>query len=478
MSIPLPIVVDLDGTLTPTDTLVESIILLIKKSPFNLFRLALWLLGGRAKFKDAIARNSSFSASGIVYNAELLDYLQQEKDKGRQLILATASHQIVAEKVALHLGIFSKMLFTQGGVNLKGATKLAAIQQHVGPDFVYAGDSTVDLPIWRQSKAAILVGVRDGVRREVANSTPVEREFPKAPAGLKPWLRALRVHQWVKNALLFVPLLTAFSFTDTAKIATLILAFFSLSFSASATYIVNDLWDLQSDRAHPRKRKRPFASSQLSIAHGIMVSALLLAMGLILAASLTNVFFGVVLAYVVSTSLYSWVLKQYVLIDVLMLSFLYTLRIIAGSIAVQIPMSSWLLAFSGFIFFSLALVKRCAELVTHDSLGVSASRGRDYRVSDLAVLWPLGIGSALSATVVFGLFISAPETQSRYATPQLLWLITACLVYWLGRLWIKTSRGEMHDDPVVYAIKDRGSRVTVGSMILIAIVAHFVSITP
>lgn len=362
------------------------------------------------------------------------------------------------------------MLATDLGRNLKGKAKLESIQEKLGGEFVYAGDSRADIPIWKAAKAAILVGVATDIAVVIRRDVPIEQEFPNEGVGFAVWLRALRVHQWLKNLLLFVPLLTAFSFTEMEKLTTMAVAFLAFSFAASATYIINDLWDLESDRAHPRKRLRPFASAKIPILQGITVAATALVIAFMMAFSVSKEFFLMLLLYLILTSAYSWVLKKYVLIDVLMLSLLYTLRILAGSVAIGIATTSWLLMFSVFMFLSLALVKRCVEFV---SLDQKSPRGRDYRVTDLVVLWPLGVGAALSSVVVFGLFIGAPETQSRYATPELLWLVTIGLVYWLARLWIKTSRGEMHDDPVVYAIKDHGSRMTVLAMIATILVAHF-----
>lgn len=368
------------------------------------------------------------------------------------------------------------MLATQPQNNLKGSAKLKAIQESVGEAFVYAGDCAADLPIWKQAQAAILVGVPEGIANQVRKDTPVERDFQKQPGGLALWLRALRVHQWIKNVLLFVPLLTTFEFTNIGKLIQIMLAFMAFSLAASATYIVNDLWDLGNDRVHPRKRLRPFASGALPIHHGLLVAGVALVLAFALAVSASPGFAWMLLAYLVLTSCYSWVIKEYVLMDVIMLSLLYTIRILAGSVAIGVVTSSWLLAFSAFTFLSLALVKRCAELVSLQQAGADATRGRDYRVTDLVVLWPLGVGASLCAVVVFGLFISAPETQTRYATPQLLWLVTIGLVYWMARLWIKTSRGEMHDDPVVYALKDRGSRLTVLAMLAAVLAAHFISL--
>lgn len=470
-----PIVVDLDGTLTPVDTLAESLVARVRNAPGTLFLAPLWVVRGRAGFKQAIADGSRFSVVRLPYRDALLDYLREARAEGRRIVLATAAHRSIALAVASHLDCFDDVIATDGH-NLKGRAKLEAIVARVGVEFSYAGDSAADLPIWEAASGAILVGTSSRVAARVRRTTPVEMEIPREPAGLRVWLRALRVHQWLKNLLLFVPLLTAFAFTDVKTLLVAFTAFLAFSLAASATYIVNDIFDLESDRAHPRKRYRPFACGQISMARGLAMSCVLLACALALSLVVSTGFTLILLTYLLLTSLYSWTLKRYVLLDVIALSSLYTLRILAGSIAVGVATSSWLLSFSMFMFLSLALVKRCAELLSLKQSGLSASRGRDYGVSDLDVLWPLGVGAALSAVVVFGLFISAPETQARYATPQLLWIVAIGLVYWLARMWIKTSRGEMHDDPVIYALRDRGSRVTVFAMVATQLAAHFLEL--
>ncbi len=468
-----PLVVDLDGTLTPTDTLVESVLQLVKRSPSTLFQLPLWLLRGRAAFKLIVAAKGRIAVDRLPYRKPLLDYLREEREKGRVIILATASHKSVASRVSRHLGVFDDVIATEGLRNLKGTAKLQAIKERVGPDFVYAGDSVADVPIWKAGKSAILVGLSSKMASTIRQSTAIEQEFPKARAALRGWMQALRVHQWLKNLLLFVPVLTAFSFFDLARLSKVVLAFLSFSVSASAMYILNDLWDLENDRAHPRKFLRPFASGEIPLLAGIAVALLTLILGFLLATFVSPGFVLILCLYLFITMTYSLKLKKYVLIDVIVLSMLYTLRILAGSSASNISVTSWLLAFSVFMFLSLALVKRCAELVSIGQGTEKDARGRDYRVSDLMVLWPLGIGTGVSAVVVFGLFISAPETQSRYATPQALWFVAVGLVYWIARLWIKTSRGEMHDDPVLYALKDRGSRIVIGAIVLTMLVSHF-----
>ena len=473
----LPLVVDLDGTLTPTDTLVESVVHLVKRRPLSLLQMPFWLLKGRAYLKCRVAADAGFHTDNLPIRPELLAWLREQQAARRRIVLATAAHESIARPLAQRLQLFDTVLATTSERNLKGTAKLRAVREDIGPDFVYAGDSAADLPIWREARGAVLVGASASVAGKVRGMTRVEREFPAPAPGLSPWLKALRVHQWAKNLLLFVPLLTSFSFFDAARLGMAVLAFVAFSLAASATYIVNDLWDLDNDRLHPRKCKRPFASARLSVLSGVVVSAVLLALSLVLAGLVSGGFLAMLLLYIAMTSAYSWVLKRYVLIDVLMLALLYTLRVFAGSVAVHMPVSSWLLAFSVFLFFSLALVKRCSELVSLRQEGGAAARGRDYRVSDLAVLWPLGVASSLSAVVVFGVFISTPEAQLRYASPDLMWLAGLGLLYWVARLWIKTSRGEMHDDPIVFALKDGGSAVSIGAILAVTLVAHFFALS-
>lgn len=476
---PLPLVVDLDGTLTLTDTLFESVVQLVKAQPWTLFVLPLWLLAGRAVLKSQIARRVKFSADSLPYREPLLDYLRAERARGRVVVLATAAHRSIAESVDRKLGLFDRVLATEDGTNLKGRRKLEAIQALYGNDFCYAGDSAADLPIWKSAKAAVLVGhTSRGMFRAVREETLVEKEFPQARAGLKVWAKALRLHQWLKNVLIFVPLLTSFSFLEAGRVAAAAMAFVAFSIAASATYLVNDLWDLAADRAHPRKRRRPLASAVVSIPQAVAMAAGMLALSLGISLAVSPGFMLMLLLYIGLTSAYSWSLKFYTLIDVMMLALLFTLRILAGSVAIGVKTSSWLLAFSVFIFLSLALVKRCSELVSLQQIGREHTHGRDYRVTDLAILWPMGAASAMSAVVVLGLFIATADVQDRFASGQLLWLAAMGMIYWLMRLWIKTARGEMHDDPLVFAIKDRGSRIVIVAMVAITIAAHAFPLDP
>ena len=469
----LPLIVDLDGTLTPTDTLVESAVKLVKHKPLRFLRTLFCLINGKASFKDSMARRIKISAKSLPYNTHLLTYIRGEKERGRRVVLATGAHLSIAEKVSSHLGLFDAVIASDRSRNLKGVAKLEAIQEMVGNDFVYAGDDKSDIPIWRAAQAAILVGVQRSVAESVRREVPIEKEFSTDKGRIATWLRAFRVYQWLKNLLLFVPFFTSFSFMQGEKLGALVIAFFAFSFAASATYIINDLLDLESDRKHPRKRYRPFARAEISIIQGLAAAGGSFIFAFLLALAVSKDFILMLTLYIALTSAYSWVLKRYIMIDVLTLSLLYTLRILTGSVVSGIATSSWLLAFSVFIFLSLALVKRCSELVSIAHAGKEATRGRDYHYGDLAVLWPLGVGTGLSAVVVFGLFISAPETQTRYTSPNILWIIAIGMIYWLARLWIKTARGEMHDDPLIYTMRDIPSLANVIVMIAIMLLAHY-----
>lgn len=474
--IALPLVVDLDGTLTPTDTLHESVISLIKNNPSYIFLLLGWLFlkGGRASFKQRVAERARISIEHLPWRPDLLAWLKEERSAGRRIILATAAHESIAHAVSRQLGLFDLVLATTASNNLKGAAKLVAIQQHVGGRFAYAGDSKADLLVWRECAMAIVVGASPSISDAARKVATVEREFTYPSASWRTWLRALRVHQWIKNLLIFVPLFTAFAFGDVAKFLSAVGAFLAFSLAASATYLLNDIWDLDNDRQHDRKKLRPFASAQIPILYGIAMSCALLIMAAMVGALISAAFAGMVLAYVVLTTAYSWTLKQYVLIDVMMLAILYTFRVLAGSVATGITVTPWLLAFSIFTFFSLALVKRCSELVSLQEKAKRGARGRDYQVGDLVVLWPLGVGASLCSVVIFGLYIGTPGAVSQYGSSNGLWLVGIGLLYWFARLWVKTARGEMHDDPIVFALRDFGSRVTVMAIVAMTMLAHFV----
>lgn len=468
------LIVDLDGTLIATDSLVESAILLLKNNPFYFFYMLLWLFNSRASLKKEIALRTALDIKSLPYSVSFLEWLKDEKRRGRRIYLATAAHETIAAKVFHHVDIFDGFFASDETRNLKGDTKLEVIKEEVGSDFVYAGNSHADLPIWRAAKAVVMVNAPSRLANQVRSELPVEIEFPPKKIGIKTWLHALRVHQWVKNTLLFVPLLTAFEFMDMYKFSSVLCAFLSYSLVASGTYLLNDIWDLRFDRLHPRKCHRPLANGSIPIINGLAMVVFLFSIALGIALFISKTFVAMLVIYFILTSAYSLVFKHHLFVDIIILSSLYTLRIITGVIVIQVTVSSWLLTFSMFLFLSLALIKRCGELVSIEKNSATAViSGRDYSPNDLVVLWPLGVGASMAAIVVFGLFINAPETQLRYASPELLWAVAIGLMYWLGRIWIKTSRGEMHDDPIVYVIKDSISYFLLLSITVITMVAYF-----
>jgi 4-hydroxybenzoate polyprenyltransferase len=468
----LPLVVELDGTLTPADTLWEGLVRLIKREPRSLFLLPIWLCRGRAYFAARVWERGAWRGQGLPLHLELQRYLIEQHRLGRKLVLATTANQELAQEISDRLGLFDAVIGLENHSNRKGQTKLAAIRDRVGEHFSYAGSSSADAPVWHGAARAVFVGDIERLRTLCPNSD-VEAEFRSAKAGWSTWLRAIRVHQWLKNGLVFVPLLTSFSLLDMHRLALAAIAFGAFSLCASATYIVNDLWDLDNDRAHPRKSKRPLASCEIPIAVALAASAAFLLCGFGLAFAASGRLAALLTVYLVSTSAYSWLLKRFVVADVLTLACLYTIRILAGAVAIEVPLSSWLLAFSVFLFFSLALVKRCAELVSLAESPHQGAAGRNYNISDLDVLWPTGVGAGMASVVVFGLFINSPETQSQYAAPHVMWLVALILLYWLLRLWIKTGRGEMHDDPLIYSIRDLNSRTSIMLVVLCSLVARF-----
>ena len=454
-----PLFVDLDGTLVKTDLLLESLLVLLKAQPWMLFLLPLWLLRGRAFLKAQIACRAEVAADGLVYNEPLVARLRSERERGRHLVLATASHSKYANAIANHLGFFDHVLASDEVINLKGARKVEAILAHTGGSvFDYAGNEAADLPIWRKARRAIVVDAPVAITRTVRGFTETEELPGTRGSYLKLVLRAIRVHQWMKNALVFVPIIAAHRVGDLAADIKVVTAFFAFSFCASSVYLLNDLTDLRSDRLHPRKRRRPFASGELPLVHGLLLSPLLLAAGTTLAAFVLPPLFVVALAtYYVAFLAYNFAAKERPVWDVVLLAALYVLRVLAGAAAVPVLASFWLLAFSMFIFLSLALAKRYSEMLTQHKLGRTEAHGRGYRTEDMPVLQSMGVGSGYMAVLVMALYINSPEIHVLYARPYALWAICPLLLFWISRVWLKTHRGEMDDDPVVFALRDRVS---------------------
>ena len=466
----VPLFVDLDGTLVRTDMLYESFLALLRSRPLQCLLVPFWLLRGKAYLKHRIAQQVDITADTIPFHQPLVDYLREQAGSGRTLILATATAEKLAHAIAGHLGIFSQVIASTREKNVSGHNKLERIREAVGEQpFDYAANAMIDVSIWQQARKALLVSPERGVERAARKVTEIERVFPGAGNGLFVYLRAMRTYQWMKNLLLFVPLFTAHKFDSIPLVTSEILAFLAFSLCSSGVYVLNDLLDLPADRAHPRKRLRPFAAGDLPLAHGLALACLSPAAGLLIAYLLSWEFCTILLLYMLITSAYSIRLKTYAIVDVIILATLYTIRVFAGAVVIGVTLSFWLLTFSMFLFLSLALVKRCSELVMMNNTAGKVASGRGYHVEDLGYLQMMGVASGYLAILVVALYIDSPDVSAQYSHPQLLWLLCPTLLFWISRVWLKTGRGEMHDDPLIFTIRDTGSRL-VGLICVLAVI--------
>ena len=463
--------VDLDGTLLLTDTFSESALALARERPAALFNGVLRLLKGRVCFKRWVGAHVQLDVGMLPLNRPLVEWLLAERASGRRVTLVTAADRPIAEAVAARTGLFDEVLSSEGSRNLQGEDLAALLVERYGvAGFDYVGNALADVPVWREARRAIVVG---GPRilaaaRRVAE---VERFFPSNEARLTLVPKALRLHQWVKNLLIFLPLLAAHQIADGAAVLLAVLAFLAFGMTASAVYVLNDLLDLLADRRHPSKCRRPFAAGDLPLTWGLWLIPVLLSGAILLCLLWLPAFFLAVLGgYFVLTTAYSLILKRVPIMDVMLLASLYTIRVIAGAAAVAIAPSFWLLAFSMFIFLSLALVKRYTELQGLLERGELTATGRGWHVDDLPLVQTVGTSSGLICVLVAALYVDSEPARRLYATPEALWLICPLLLYWVSRLWFKTHRGQVHDDPVVYALRDRMSLVigvlTVGIVLL------------
>jgi 4-hydroxybenzoate polyprenyltransferase len=453
-----PLCVDLDGTLVKSDTFVDSLMVLARRHPLALLRLPSWALKGKAYLKSQVASMVTLDAAYLPYNRPLLNYLRDEHAAGRKLYLATGADRVLALNIAAHLGIFADVIASDGRVNLTGRNKLQHLEQRFAADgFDYIGNALPDLPLLQEAQQAMVANPALSLNSALkSRNVLVNRKFldrARLPAAL---MRALRVHQWAKNLLVFLPLLLGHSLRA-APVMAASAAFFCFCFMASATYIFNDLLDLEPDRVHLNKRKRAFAAGDLSVATGLGISFSLLAIALITAAYLPRTFLIYLLLYLVTTLAYSFSLKRIVLVDVVILSSLYTIRMMAGSAATHDPVSPWLAAFSIFLFLSLAMVKRFSELQNLNTRGVNPTNGRGYLLSDIEQLRSFGTSSAYASIVIFALYINGRDVVALYHHPNRMWLITPLLILWVSRVWLLASRGLLDEDPVVFALSDRMS---------------------
>jgi 4-hydroxybenzoate polyprenyltransferase len=466
-----PLVVDLDGTLVKTDLLLESLLALLKQKPSSLLMLPVWLTRGRAYLKQQIARRVALDAATLHYRRDLLKYIREQRALGRTIVLATAADARYAQQVADHVKLFDLVIASDGTTNLSGESKRERLVSEFGDKgFDYAGNHRNDLFAWSSARRALLVAASPLVRSGAQRRTTIDRVFEAETRGLADYLRPLRPQHWLKNVLIFVPLLAAHRFHQIHLAQNAVLAFVAFSCCASSGYVINDLFDLMADRHHPRKRLRPFASGDLPLSYGLFVVPCLAALGFIVAATVSALLVTVLAIYFASTLMYSLYAKNIALLDVIMLAGLYTMRIMAGSAAIVIWPSYWLLALSTFLFFSLALVKRYGELVIMRRIDGNVAKARGYEIGDAELLAAMGVASGYVAVLVLALYITSATAQAFYGKRHILWFLCPLLLYWISYVWLTAHRGRMQDDPLVFATTDHTSRIS-GMLVLATAIA-------
>jgi len=446
----IPLCVDLDGTLIRTDSLVETAALFMKQHFLMVALFPFWLLDGRARFKEEIARRIELDAAHLPYEPDVLEFINQARSAGREVILCTGANRRYAEAVAGHLKLFDGIMASDATNNLSGQEKQRALTQRFGKGgYDYIGNDSKDLPAFHDARKSLLVSPTWRLRREQNSLINAEVLVPESPPSIGMYISQLRLHQWLKNILLFVPLLASHRFGEPQAILDTVLGFIAFSFCASSVYVLNDLMDLPADRRHPRKRNRPFASGTIHPNQGLWLIPLLAFIGFALASLLTFEFVLALLLYYLLSLNYNLWAKNLAVLDTLFLSGLYTLRIIAGAAAISVVPSFWLLAFSMFFFLSVALAKRYSELVNLELESDQRVPGRQYQTVDLNTIISQGAASGYAAVLVMALYINSEEVYENYSHPQIIWLTCPLLLYWINKLWLNAQRREMHDDPLV-----------------------------
>jgi 4-hydroxybenzoate polyprenyltransferase len=469
----IPLVVDMDGSLLKVDMLYESFVSSLGTSLATIFKVPFWLSKGKVNLKQKLANGSSIELENIPYNEQLLVFLKTEFSRGRKLYLASAGAPELVKAVATQAGIFSDIFVSQKGENFSSENKAKFLVEKFGEKgFDYVGNSSADLAVWKVARRSIAVNCSDSLIGRIESKEKVV-VFDRPQSAFEGCLKALRPHQWFKNVLIALPVFAGHAF-DLFSVLMVSLAFLSFSLIASTVYIVNDLLDLNNDRAHHSKCRRPFASGLLPIQTGLLLAPLLFFVGFTISWYVGIQFMIVLAGYFIITTAYSFKLKKHAIIDVVTLGVLYTLRMIAGIAALNIEYSPWLLGFSLFLFLSLGIVKRMAEILEKKQQKASEIKGRGYQITDLPILEGMAIASAYSSVIVYFLYINSARVSSLYHVPELLWTGMPILIFWLSRVLLITHRGDMHDDPVVFALTDRSSLITGTLFLTVVILASVV----
>jgi 4-hydroxybenzoate polyprenyltransferase/phosphoserine phosphatase len=464
-----PLCVDLDGTLVHTNTLYETLLAVLGNIR-TVLAIPAWLMAGKSRLKHELACRANLDPALLPYNEPLLMYLQEQKEAGRCLILCTAADRSLAEAVSSHLGLFDEVFASQESCNLRGAEKTRVLVERFGSrGFSYAGNDYTDLMVWREATSAVLVNTSPKLVRAATALVPIEHRIDGSQSRWRALTKALRPYQWVKNLLVFVPIVTANAINDLQGWLYALLLFLAFCLVASSIYLLNDLTDLPADRQHPRKKTRPFASGALPVAAGLALMPILFLTGVIFA-FLSGAAPAVLLYAAVSVAYSLW-LKELPLVDLFALASFYTLRLFAGGEATGHAVSLWLLAFSSFLFFSLAIVKRVSELMLRQQHETGTVARRGYARDDLQILQLMGVSASFVSGMILALYVQSPEIVVRYTYPGLLWLLVPLMLFWQCRIWLATTRGCMHDDPIVYAASDWVSRLVVACLAFVLVLA-------
>ncbi|TFU03182.1 UbiA family prenyltransferase [Polymorphobacter arshaanensis] len=471
MNAPVPLAVDVDGTLLMTDLLHESALQFVARHPFQTPRLFGWLTQGKAALKAQLADRVDPGVAALPLRPEVVALIRTAQAEGRPVYLASASDSRLVEALADHIGGIAGVIGSDGTTNMAGEAKAAQLVARFGRGgFDYVGDTAVDLPVWAAARQALVVA-RSPRLAALAAQVAADTQVVATPhRRLKDYVRAIRPHQWAKNSLVFLAMFAGHKLSIENLILST-LAFVCFCTAASSAYVVNDLLDLPGDRAHPRKARRPFASGALPVLDGVVLAAAMMALTIGVVSFLPPPFMLVLAVYVATTLGYSMVFKRYAVIDVIVLGGLYTIRVVGGVVVIRSSDAQWLLMFSLFLFLSLAIIKRCSELVQLRERGIADTPGRGYRVSDLAVLQPMAAAAGYGAVLLSALYVSSSKVARLYEHPKWLWLICPFILYWISRVMVLSGRGELHDDPVLFAITDRLSWLTAAAVVAVVLVS-------
>lgn len=466
----LPVlVVDLDGTLLRSDMLHETFWSAASRDWRNALSSIGKLAHGRLALKMFLADRAEVEVAALPYEQAVIDLILQHREAGGKTALVSATEQSHVRRIAKHLGLFDEAHGSHSQTNLKGLAKRTFLEHQYGDrGFIYVGDSKDDLEVWNGAKEIITVNASRSVKVRAERIGHPVQHITRSLNGADGLLRTLRPHQWLKNILIFVPILASHQFGVTA-IAKGVMAFVGFCLIASSVYVLNDLLDLSSDRTHPRKRNRPFASGTLSPAMGIRILPILLVAGMTVALYTGWLFTLVMALYFILTCAYSFRLKRKIGADICALAILYAMRIVAGGVATGITISPWLFAFSLFFFFAMAAMKRQAELVDMARLDRLSAAGRGWIVQDLGVLNGAVLASGYLSVLVLALYVNSDQVQLLYSYPSALFGDCIIIFYWITRAEILTNRGKMHDDPIVFAMTDRVSHYCLISMTALTI---------